>query len=306
MDKIKILFLAANPTGTNQLRLDKECRAITEKLLKSELRDKFELKQEWAVRVSDLQGHLLHYKPAIIHFSGHGSNQSEIILEDDFGNKHLLSTGALSRLFSMFKNELKCVVLNACYSEQQAQAIAQHIDCVIGMSKSITDTAAISFASAFYQALGYGRDIKSAFDMGCIQIDLENLGEQGTPKLIALHEPPENLTMVSLKDIKNTSENQSPITVLNFEQEMIKVNVIVLNVGRSFFVELPIDILVKYAIHRFVEHLKLPRTFENGWPVKYNLYSKTQGRQLDDESTFRENKVKNDETLGLSVEVLAG
>jgi hypothetical protein len=28
-------------------------------------------------------------------------------------------------------------MLNACYTEQQAQAIAQHISCVVGMSKAI-------------------------------------------------------------------------------------------------------------------------------------------------------------------------
>jgi hypothetical protein len=75
-------------------------------------------------------------------------------------------------------------VLNACYSERQAQAIAQYIDCVIGMSKAIGDTAAISFSAAFYQALGYGRSVKMAFDLGCSQIDLANLEEQDTPKLL--------------------------------------------------------------------------------------------------------------------------
>ncbi len=121
---IKILFLAANPEDTAQLRIDKEVREIKQALLQSEFRDKFDIEQEWAVRVSDLQGHLLRHKPDIVHFSGHGSNSSEIILEDNWGGSHKVSEQALSQLFAVLKDNIRCVVLNACYSAQQAQAIA--------------------------------------------------------------------------------------------------------------------------------------------------------------------------------------
>ena len=47
------------------------------------------------------------------------------------------------------------------------------------------DEAAISFASAFYQALAYGRSVSTAFKLGCVQIDLESLDEQDTPQLLA-------------------------------------------------------------------------------------------------------------------------
>ena len=90
-------------------------------------------------------------------------------------------------------------MLNACYSEGQAQAIGEHIDCVIGMSVAIKDSAAISFASAFYQALGYGRDLKSAFDLGCIQLDLENLNAQDTPKLLAKNIDPKEVIFVNMR-----------------------------------------------------------------------------------------------------------
>jgi hypothetical protein len=194
---IKILFLAANPEDTMQLRLDEEIREIKQALLKAEFRDKFDIEQEWAVRVSDLQGHLLHHKPDIVHFSGHGSRASEIILEDNIGGSHKVPEQALSQLFAVLKDNIRCVVLNACYSAQQAQAIAQHIDCVVGMSKAIGDEAAISFAVAFYQALGYGKDVKTAFDLGCLQINLENLKEQDTPKLLALKTNPQEVVFVN-------------------------------------------------------------------------------------------------------------
>jgi len=54
----------------------------------------------------------------------------------------------------------------------------------------------MSFAEAFYQALGYGRDVKTAFDLGCLQIDLKSLNEQDTPKLLALDSDPEAIVFV--------------------------------------------------------------------------------------------------------------
>lgn len=188
--KIKILFLAANPKDTNQLRLDEEIRGIKQVLLQAEFRDKFEIEQEWAVRVSDLQGFFLRHKPDIVHFSGHGSQASEIMLQNDDGNSKPVSVHALGELFSVLKGNIRCVILNACYSEDQAKAIAQHIDCVVGMSKAIGDVSAISFALAFYQALGFGKDVKTAFDLGCLQINLERHDEQDIPKLLAVKNEP--------------------------------------------------------------------------------------------------------------------
>lgn len=207
---IKILFLAANPEDTAQLRIDKEVREIKQALLQTEFRDKFDFEQESAVRASDLQAHLLRHKPDIVHFSGHGSSASEIILEDDWGGSHKVSEQALSRLFAVLKDNIRCVVLNACYSAQQAQAIAQNIDCVVGMSKAIGDEAAIRFAMAFYQALGYGRDVKMAFDLGCLQIHLENLNEQDTPKLLALKTNPQEGFFVNEAEefMSNAKDNE--------------------------------------------------------------------------------------------------
>jgi hypothetical protein len=193
---IKILFLAANPSDTTRLRLDAEIRHIDQALRQAEFRDRFILEQHWAVRVADIQSLLLRHKPDIVHFSGHGGTSSEIILEDDTGHSHPVPIRALSRLFSLMKDNIRCVVLNACYSQQQAKAIAEHIDCVIGMSEAIGDSAAISFATAFYQALAYGKDVQTAFELGCNQVDLERLNQQDIPKLLAKKSSPEGITFV--------------------------------------------------------------------------------------------------------------
>jgi formylglycine-generating enzyme required for sulfatase activity len=68
------------------------------------------------------------------------------------------------------------VLLNACYSETQAEAIVTNINYVIGMNQTIRDDAAIAFATGFYLALGYDCDIETAYGFGCNAIQLSITG----------------------------------------------------------------------------------------------------------------------------------
>ena len=180
---IKILFLAANPKDTASLRLGEEVSAIEQRLRLSALREQFVVQQEWAVRVTDLQGHLLRHQPHIVHFSAHGSKTGKTILENPIRRSKVVTSRALKDLFSTLKDNVRCVVLNSCYSEAQAKAIINAVECVVGMSRAIDDRSAIAFAASFYQGLGYGRSLKTAFDLGCGQINLEGLPDKDVPKL---------------------------------------------------------------------------------------------------------------------------
>jgi hypothetical protein len=178
-----ILLLAANPKGTPPLRLDEEVKKIDQGLERAKKRDQFKLVQKWAVTDDDLRRAMLDNDPEIVHFSGHGSGADGLAFEDDAGNTQLISGDSLGRLFELCSDTVKCVVLNACYSEAQADAISQHIDYVVGMKKAIGDEAAIKFAVGFYDALGAGRDVEKAFKFGCIAIDLKGIPEYLTPVL---------------------------------------------------------------------------------------------------------------------------
>ncbi|MEM8504754.1 MAG: CHAT domain-containing protein [Cyanobacteria bacterium P01_D01_bin.1] len=203
-----ILFLAANPVSTRPLRLDEEVREIESGLQRSRHRDRFTLKQRWAVRPRDMQRALLDCRPQIVHFSGHGIGQATqhlatedtreisldhseptakvgLILEDPLGQPKLVSTESLGALFELFADSVECVLLNACYSEQQAQAIAQHIPYVIGMNQAIGDRAAIEFAVGFYDALGAGESVERAYKLGCVAIQMSNIPEHLTPLLVS-------------------------------------------------------------------------------------------------------------------------
>jgi hypothetical protein len=178
----KILVLAANPINTLPLRLDEEVREISEGLRRARQRDRFLIEQKSAVRVRDLRRAMLDSEPQIVHFSGHGETAG-LVVEDDNGNTQVVSKEALSSLFKLFKDTVECVILNACYSAPQAEAISLHIPYVIGMSKEITDTAAIEFAVGFYDSLGAGRSIESAFEFGLNAMMLQGIAEHLIPIL---------------------------------------------------------------------------------------------------------------------------
>lgn len=179
-----ILFLAADPTDFSRLRLGEELREIQEKLQLAKLREGFELHQRMSVRPADISQALLDVQPAIVHFSGHGMATGALCFEDQTGRTHAVEPDALAALFEQFAAQVKCVVLNACYSEIQATAIAKHINYVVGMNKAIGDYAAIAFAIGFYQAIGAGRSIEDAYKLGCVLIRLHNIPEHLTPVLI--------------------------------------------------------------------------------------------------------------------------
>jgi len=174
----KILFLAANPVDTAPIRIDEEIRAIDEKIQLAEFRELFDVSYHLAVRVGDLQPLLMRHNPNIVHFSGHGAKTHEILLESPTGKGRRVPVAAIGGLFAILNAGLQCVVLNACYTNRQAVEIAKHVPCVIGVSKQLGDKAAVAFAASFYLALGFGKSIKVAFDLGRNQIAMEFPGQE--------------------------------------------------------------------------------------------------------------------------------
>lgn len=186
----QILILASNPKGTSVLDLDREIRDIREGLRRSPNRDDFDIEMRGAVRPIDLRRSLLEVKPQIVHFCGHGSGEGGLVLEDDDGNAKFVENDALSRLFEVFGDQVECILLNACYSEVQADALIQHINYVVGMNREIPDAAAIAFSIGFYDAIGAGRTIEDAYKLGCnaIETDLPN-SQTSSRKLIPIELP---------------------------------------------------------------------------------------------------------------------
>jgi CHAT domain len=181
----KILILTAIPHG---LRLDKEIRDIEEAIRRATNRDLFEICIRTAVRPQDIRRAIAEVQPQIVHFCGHGLEDGSLLLEDDGGNNKPVSPDGLASLFKLHMNYVKCVLFNACHSEQTAIAITRYINYAIGMNQAIEDKAAIAFAQGFYDGLGYknsnNQDLfQRAFDEGIVAINMENFDQSSIPIL---------------------------------------------------------------------------------------------------------------------------
>lgn len=183
MDRIKILLLAADPSDAARLRLGQEVRDIRERLQLSKHREKFLLETRESVRSGDITQAILDVEPQIVHFSGHGISTGELCFENTSGKSQPVMPNALKSLFELVSEQVDCVILNACYSKIQAEAIAEHIAFVIGMKQAIGDKAAIAFSVGFYKALGGGRSFQDAYKFACVEIQLQGISENLTPNL---------------------------------------------------------------------------------------------------------------------------
>jgi hypothetical protein len=205
--KHTILFLAANPVGTDRVALDRDARAIQVELERSGFRDRFELVTRWAAEPLDLLRELRKLKPTVVHFSGHGTAgvarharrrrprrdvdikpghsggdpRSGLFFQGPDGGPLLVSTEALEATFGAAGSSVQLIVLSACYSELNAQALLRHVGCVVGMGGAIADDAARSFAIGFYGGLGERESIAAAYAQGCAAIRLQGLANR--PKL---------------------------------------------------------------------------------------------------------------------------
>jgi WD40 repeat protein len=210
MNKHTILFLAANPIGTDPRALDREAHAIQAELERGGYRDGFELVTRWAAEPIDLLRELRKLKPTVVHFSGHGvqhqlgtqrpsgvlrrdvggdmghpedETRDGLYFQGSDGRAQLVSGKALQETFGAAGSSVQLVVLSACYSASQADALRVHVDCVVGMRSEFSDGAARAFAIGFYGGLGERESIAAAYRQGCAAISLEGLPDTARPQL---------------------------------------------------------------------------------------------------------------------------
>jgi len=202
-EDVRILMLMANPRETVKLNLEREHARIHEEL--SNNKD-YHLLPRYDVRITELNQEIISEKPHVLHFSGHGRSSKPTAADpnDPFAEPQPGETGGLllvnpqgDGLFTapapalafMFKSmieqqdiPLSVVVLNACHSGEQAEAIAEHIDYVIGTTDEVLDEAAWVFSKGFYFGLANQTEkeitekaIRQAFNAG--QMNAVFMGE---------------------------------------------------------------------------------------------------------------------------------
>lgn len=199
--KVRILFLAADPLSLSgsekRLELDGDVRRIQDRMEEAERDYGRTLKFLWrlAVRSDELTRALRQTRPDIVHFSGHGGEDGLYLMAPDGYGAQQVDPAALTRIFQVFPNRVRLVVLSACHSKAQAEAIADVVGCAIGTPGRIMDLAAIQFNAEFYRAVACGESVQAAFDQASAEVGL-NQPHGARPDLIARGVDPTRLRLV--------------------------------------------------------------------------------------------------------------
>ena len=177
------LNLYANPKRTEELQLNEEIRQIQDYIDWTQTHE-VSLVNIGFVKTTDLLRQMQRHNPVLVHFSGHATETGELVLEDEKRKPVVVSGEALKSVFENFESTIKVVVLNCCYSADQAGAIADHIPCVVGMNATIQDLPGRQFSSKFLQSLVLGNSVKKAFDLAKTELALIHPSLSAIPKLM--------------------------------------------------------------------------------------------------------------------------
>jgi len=229
-EKIRILFLSANPWTTGRILVDEEAREIFERIQEGPYRDLFELHKHTATRAIDLQRLLLLHKPHIVHFSGHASKKHKLILGGAPGRGKTIDQQGLVEVLALYNHHLRLVLLNACFTKTQARSLAEVIDYSVGTGRGIGDKGSVAFAGAFYRALGFGKSIREAFESARAELVLTKMPRtQGIELFVReglsekdpfpVHDPINTSKLSSTDLLWKTTEERIEITL--FETSVI-------------------------------------------------------------------------------------
>jgi hypothetical protein len=187
---LSVLYMFANPDPDpdpkkKYIRPDAEAKRVLEAIRGSKYRDNVRLEIRPAAGLQTVLDGLNDHAPQVVHFSGHGHSAG--ILAD---NGAIGAPATQDIPFQLLSDALAAVdrpprvaVFNSCYSAAGRQKVLKSVPVMIGMSDSISDTAAVAFATQFYAALASGNSVRSAFNQGVIAVSMVSLDEKETAKL---------------------------------------------------------------------------------------------------------------------------
>jgi CHAT domain len=201
MPKVKILFVSANSIVGANVKVDAEYKAVARRLAgnKNWERPSYNPSATWEEVIDEIDD----YKPDIVHFCAHGGLSHEILLNDENAHPKAVPTRALEQLFRVMKGNVRLVIMNSCFSAQQARAIARRIDCVVGVKSGIADETAIKFSPRFYEALGAGRSVAAAYEKAMISVYGEERDDRQVPRIFKSCVAPDKIFFVNARRRKS-------------------------------------------------------------------------------------------------------
>lgn len=177
-EPVKILFVAANPTGTESLDLEGEFQAMLTGIKGAWQAAHVEIEALLNATTADLVKKLVSFQPTILHYAGHGSRSRgvsasrDLLLQDASGNAVPRSGEDLGVLLGSLNLPIQLLVLNACHSAGMIDEVLPHVGCVIAMQEAVQDEASVVFAETLYLLLANGKTVREAFGGACFSMDL--------------------------------------------------------------------------------------------------------------------------------------
>lgn len=175
-----VIFLATADDKDRPLRqLPAELRAIRQALAHAETAGLCELVERTSLTADDLRDVFLapkyRHRIAVFHFAGHAGDY-HLLLEHANGEAAMADAGGLADFLAQQRG-LQLVLLNACSTQAQVEGLFDSVPVVIATSQAVRDDVARTFAEVFYQSLGTGAELRSAFEEAGAGVRLSTSGD---------------------------------------------------------------------------------------------------------------------------------
>lgn len=155
-----VLFIGAEIKEASHLGIKEDSETIRGALAGSEV---FHVIEKNDIKRDELVALISKYKPSILHFDGHGSEDGKLAFLGKDGSCDLLAPTEISGVMNIAKSYLKVAYFDACYSSSHAQHAVLSIDAAIGNEGKCPVGTARTFARQFYCSLEDGHSIADAY-----------------------------------------------------------------------------------------------------------------------------------------------
>ncbi len=181
----RLLFLPANAMKTSLLQLRDEISELGSRVENAGRREKAQRpRPSWLLPSGDVLETIRNTGPEILHFSGHGNASGDFSLGDlAEGIEPLGDVRAFAKALRLQGEGIRVVMLSACYTASVAESFADLAECTIGVSRSMNDEQALTFAAGFYYFLESGFSVADSMNRASSLLALQGYDDFEAPRL---------------------------------------------------------------------------------------------------------------------------